>query len=151
MLIRPAELEAIRRGEIDLAFRRWDRPRVRVGTRLRTAVGLLEVVSVDRVPLSALRAEDARRAGARSLSALKDALAAKSDRSIFRDKAAAVRQIVEKLPEDDEFIKAIGRATADRHRMLYRIGLVADRLRRAGVPVRLREGLGLPAAEPTEA
>jgi hypothetical protein len=84
VLIRPAELEAIRRGEIDVAFRRWDRPRVKVGTRLRTAVGLLDVVSVDRVALSALRAEDARRAGARSLSALKDALAAKSDRPIFR-------------------------------------------------------------------
>ena len=40
MLIRPAELEAIRRGEIDLAFRRWDRPRDKVGTRLRTAVGV---------------------------------------------------------------------------------------------------------------
>ena len=75
VLIRPAELEALRRGEIDLAFRRWDRPRVKVGTRLRTAVGLLEVVSVDRVSLSSLRAEDALRAGARSLSALKDALA----------------------------------------------------------------------------
>ena len=72
------------RGEIDLAFRRWDRPRVKVGTRLRTAVGLLEVVSVDRVSLSSLRAEDGHRAGARSLSALKDALAAKSDRPIFR-------------------------------------------------------------------
>ena len=42
-MIRPSELEAIRDGEIDLAFRRWDRPRVKVGTRLRTAVGLLEV------------------------------------------------------------------------------------------------------------
>src|SRR3954454_6083564 len=82
--MRPAELEAIRRGEIDLAFRRWDRPRVKVGTRLRTAVGLLEVVSVDRVALSSLRAADAHRAGARSLSALNDALAAKSDRPIFR-------------------------------------------------------------------
>ena len=78
VLFRPAELEAIRRGEIDLAFRRWDRPRVKVGTRLRTAAGLLEVVSVDRVALSALRAEDAHRAGAPSLSALKVALAAYS-------------------------------------------------------------------------
>ena len=32
MLIRPAELEAIRSGDLDLAFRRWDRPRVRTGT-----------------------------------------------------------------------------------------------------------------------
>jgi hypothetical protein len=84
VMIRPAELEAIRRGEIDLAFRRWDRPRVKVGTRLRTAVGVLEVVSVDQVPLSGLRADDARRAGAGSLTALKAALAAKADRPVFR-------------------------------------------------------------------
>lgn len=82
--MRPAELEAIRRGEVDLAFRRWDRPRVKVGTRLRTAVGLVEVTSLEQVPLSGLRAEDARRAGAASLTALRDALAARPDRPVFR-------------------------------------------------------------------
>ncbi|WP_186449931.1 hypothetical protein [Nocardioides sp. J9] len=84
MLMRPAELEAIREGRVDLAFRRWDRPRVKVGTRLRTAVGLVEVVSVEQVPLSSLRAEDARRAGAHSLAALKDVLAARAERPVFR-------------------------------------------------------------------
>ena len=47
MMIRPTELAAIRAGTIDLAFRRWARPRVVVGTRMRTAVGLVEVTSVD--------------------------------------------------------------------------------------------------------
>lgn len=84
MLIRPVELDAIRRGDIDLAFRRWDRPRVKVGTRLRTAVGLVEVTSLEQVSPSALRAEDARRAGAASLAALKEALAARPDRPVFR-------------------------------------------------------------------
>lgn len=84
MLIRPAELEAIRRGEIDLAFRRWDRARVKVGTQLRTAVGLVEVTSVDQVSLSGLRAADADRCGAASLTALKAALAARAELSIFR-------------------------------------------------------------------
>lgn len=84
VMIRPAELEAIRRGEIDLAFRRWDRPRVKVGTRLRTAVGLVEVTSVEQVAATALRAEDARRAGVASVTALKDALSARADRPIFR-------------------------------------------------------------------
>jgi hypothetical protein len=84
VLIRPAELDAIRKGEIDLAFRRWDRPRVKVGTRLRTAVGLLEVTSVDAVALSALRAADARRCGAASLSALKEALSTRTDGQVFR-------------------------------------------------------------------
>lgn len=82
--MRPAELEAIRTGAVDLAFRRWDRPRVKPGTRLRTAIGLVEVVSVEQVAVSQLRAEDARRAGAPSLTALKEALAAKADRPVFR-------------------------------------------------------------------
>lgn len=82
--MRPAELEAIKNGAVDVAFRRWDRPRVRPGTRLRTAIGLVEVVSVDQVAVSQLRTEDARRAGAPSLTALKEALAAKADRPVFR-------------------------------------------------------------------
>jgi len=84
VLIRPAELEAIRDGEIDLAFRRWDRARVKVGTRLRTAVGLLEVTSVSPVALSALRADDARRCGAVSLAALKAALSVRASGQVFR-------------------------------------------------------------------
>jgi hypothetical protein len=84
VLIRPAELEAIRAGDIDLAFRRWDRARVKVGTRLKTAVGLLEVTSVEPVPLSSLRADDARRCGAASLTALKAALNVRPNGQVFR-------------------------------------------------------------------
>ncbi|HEX6150173.1 hypothetical protein [Nocardioides sp.] len=84
MMIRPAELTAIKNGEIDLAFRRWDRPRVKVGTRMRTGVGLIEVVSLEPVALSRLRADDARRAGAASLTALKDALSHRPDRTVYR-------------------------------------------------------------------
>ncbi|GAA5166748.1 hypothetical protein [Ornithinimicrobium tianjinense] len=107
MMIRPAELAAIKKGEIDLAFRRWDRPRVKVGTRMRTAVGVVEVTDVQQVTLSSLRAEDARRAGASSLSALKEGLSAKADRPVFRvqlryagaDPREALR---EKVPDEAE-------------------------------------------------
>ena len=107
MMIRPAELRAIKRGEIDLAFRRWDRPRVRPGTRLRTAVGVVEVTSVEQVAMGALRAEDARRAGAASLAALKQALAHRADRPVHRiglryagpDPREALR---EQIPDDAE-------------------------------------------------
>jgi hypothetical protein len=83
-MFRPADLDRLRAGEIDLAFRRWDRPRVKPGTRLRTVVGVLEVVAVDKVALSSLRAEDARRSGAASLDALKEALSLRADRPVFR-------------------------------------------------------------------
>ncbi len=105
MMIRPAELAAIKAGTIDLAFRRWARPRVVVGTRMRTAVGVLEVTSVERA--GRITAEDARRAGAASLTALRQALAARPDEPVWRiglvwagpDPREALR---ESIPDADE-------------------------------------------------
>lgn len=107
MMIRPAELAAIKAGTVDLAFRRWARPRVVVGTRMRTAVGLIEVTSVEQVSVATLRAEDARRAGATSLAVLKQALAARSSDPAWRiglayagpDPREALRATV---PDEDE-------------------------------------------------
>jgi hypothetical protein len=82
--IRPVELAGIKAGVLDLGFRRWDRPRVVVGTRMRTAVGLIEVTSVEPVDETAITEEDARRAGAASLDALRHGLAAGADRPVFR-------------------------------------------------------------------
>lgn len=84
MMIRPETLAAIRAGDVDLAFRRWDRPRVVVGTRLRTRVGLLEVTTVDKVAPSRITADEARRAGASSLVELRRMLEAKADRPAWR-------------------------------------------------------------------
>jgi hypothetical protein len=64
MLFRAAELRAIETGEIDLAFRRWERPRLRAGTQMRTAIGLVEVTAVEPVAVEQIGAGDARRAGA---------------------------------------------------------------------------------------
>ncbi|QIK66396.1 hypothetical protein G7072_08515 [Nocardioides sp. HDW12B] len=125
MMIRPAELAAIRRGEIDLAFRRWERPRVKVGTRLRTAVGLLEVVSVEQVTVSSLRAEDARRAGYASVAALTQALQARAERPLFRvglrhAGADPREELREQVPTPDE-IKDI-RAWMDRLDQVSAVG-----------------------------
>jgi len=84
VLIRPVELEQILAGDIDLAFRRWDRPRLLVGTRMRTAIGLLEVSSVDEVALEAVTDDEARRAGASSRDDLVARLAARPERPVFR-------------------------------------------------------------------
>ena len=108
MLIRPAELEAIRDGRVDLAFRRWDRPRLLVGTRMRTAIGLIEVTAVDRVAVKEIRAEDARRAGAGSRRELLAGLARRTERPVFRiglrfagpDPRVALREQVD-LAEDE--------------------------------------------------
>jgi hypothetical protein len=84
MMIRPDVLGAIKAGEVDLAFRRWDRPRVRVGTRLRTSVGVLEVTSVEQVAPSKITGDEARRSGAASLAALRELLSAKADKPVWR-------------------------------------------------------------------
>jgi hypothetical protein len=60
-------LDAIRDGRVDLAFRRWERARVLPGSRLRTAVGVLEVGNVEVVERSILDEGEARRAGFDSL------------------------------------------------------------------------------------
>jgi hypothetical protein len=63
MLFRPDVLAAIADGHVDLAFRRWDRPRVRPGGRQRTTIGVIAFDAVEAVPRSRLTADDARRAG----------------------------------------------------------------------------------------
>jgi hypothetical protein len=80
--IRPVELAKIRSGDVDLAFRRWERPRVLAGTKLRTAIGLVEVTSVKQV--SAISERDARRSGAASKDELLTALAPKLPLPIWR-------------------------------------------------------------------
>jgi hypothetical protein len=84
MMIRPAELAAIKDGTVDVAFRRWARPRVVVGTRMRTMVGLVEVTSVEEVDVEAITEDDARRAGASSRAALVDALVARATDPVWR-------------------------------------------------------------------
>jgi hypothetical protein len=84
VLIRAAELDAIRSGDLDLAFRRWDRARLRAGTRMRTPIGLVEATSVDQVTLESVTDADARRAGAGSRRDLLHQLAADPGRPVFR-------------------------------------------------------------------
>lgn len=121
MMIRPAELAAIRAGTVDLAFRRWARPRVVVGTRMRTAVGLLEVTSVERA--GRITAEDARRAGAPSLRALREALAARPDDPVWRiglvwagpDPREALRESIpdaEEIARIDERLDRLDKASS---------------------------------------
>ncbi|MER6714545.1 MULTISPECIES: hypothetical protein [unclassified Streptomyces] len=63
MLFTREVLDGVAEGRIDLAFRTWRSPRVHVGSRLRTAVGVIEVVSVDLVRPTDISESEARRAG----------------------------------------------------------------------------------------
>ncbi|MGO1335847.1 MAG: hypothetical protein ACTMIZ_12180, partial [Cellulosimicrobium funkei] len=51
MLLDARTLRGLQDGTVTLTFRRWTTPRVRVGTLQRTRVGVVEVTSVERVPV----------------------------------------------------------------------------------------------------
>jgi hypothetical protein len=80
VLLRPEVLRGIVDGTVELAFRCWDRPRVKAGTRLRTFVGLVEVLSVDVVTVEQITEDQARLAGSRSRAELVDELSAWSSK-----------------------------------------------------------------------
>ncbi|HKO34234.1 MAG TPA: hypothetical protein VJY85_10855 [Candidatus Limnocylindria bacterium] len=63
MRLPPDTLAGLADGRIDLAFRRWEKPRVRAGGRQRTQIGVVGFEAVEVVPRSAVTAAAAHRAG----------------------------------------------------------------------------------------
>jgi hypothetical protein len=63
MLIKLEILEAIKRGEITLQFRRWTRPSVKPGGTLKTKVGLLRIGHITEMSPSDVTTVDAKKAG----------------------------------------------------------------------------------------
>jgi hypothetical protein len=84
VLFKRPVLDGIADGTISLAFRRWTRPRVQVGSRLRTAVGVLEVDAIDKVDVNDITAIDTRHAGFSSRDDLLRALDQRADGSVYR-------------------------------------------------------------------
>jgi len=84
MLFKRHVLDGLADGTIDVAFRRWARPRVRAGSRLRTAVGVLSVGCVDEVTETEITDEEARRAGFASRADLLGDLAGQREGHVYR-------------------------------------------------------------------
>ena len=84
MLIRLETLERIVRGEIDTQFRRQKKPTVKAGGTLRTQVGVLDIVEIERIELDQVTAEDARRAGARDRDQVITELTIKHEGDFYR-------------------------------------------------------------------
>jgi hypothetical protein len=81
VLIPPATAHGIADGSVTLAFRRWDRPRMRPGSTQRTVAGVVEVTTVDP---DRLTEEDAARAGTRSLAELRRLLDRREGAHVYR-------------------------------------------------------------------
>ena len=65
MLLKLADLEAIRDGKITLVFRRWSRPGVRAGGTLKTKIGTLKIGRIDDMAPGDVTEADAKKAGFR--------------------------------------------------------------------------------------
>jgi hypothetical protein len=95
-------------GSVTVAFRRWRRPTVRAGGRLRVPTGVLAIDAVNRVAIEAISEGDARRAGFGSRAALIEELEARPDGELYRidfhyagpDEREALRS-VDALTDDD--------------------------------------------------
>jgi hypothetical protein len=84
MLFRKPVLDRIETGEITLAFRRWKRPTVRPGGRLRTPVGELAIQAVAIIAEQDISALDAGRAGYTDRSQLMRELRQHTEGTIYR-------------------------------------------------------------------
>jgi hypothetical protein len=84
VLISRATAEGIAEGSVTLAFRRWDRPRVRPGGTQRTVAGVVRFDSVEAVDPATLTEDDAARGGVRSLAALLTLLDRRDGAAVFR-------------------------------------------------------------------
>jgi tRNA A-37 threonylcarbamoyl transferase component Bud32 len=101
-------LRGIADGRITLAFRRWASPRVKVGSRQRNAMGVIEFVSVE--PVDEISDEDARAAG-------------------FADAAAALAAIDKKSRGGSLYRIGVRYLGADpRHALRERADLAPDEL-----------------------
>ena len=63
MLLTNKHLEGIASGKIKLAFRKWKKPTVKSGGRLRTHMGVLAIHSVDRISEKEISDRDAKLGG----------------------------------------------------------------------------------------
>lgn len=83
MLLKREVLEAIKRGEITLQFRRWTRPSVRAGGTLKTKLGLLRIGRIDEMSPADVTEADAKQAGFRDVAAFDQWLATMKQGPLF--------------------------------------------------------------------
>jgi hypothetical protein len=84
MLLKRELLEQIKAGEVDLVFRRWNRPTVKAGGTLKTKLGLLAIGPVTEMSADDVSEADARRAGFADVAAFQRWLATMKDGAIFQ-------------------------------------------------------------------
>jgi hypothetical protein len=113
----PDTLAAVADGRIDLAFRRWERPRAREGGGQRTPVGVIGFESVNAVSREQVSDEEARRAGFATRDELLTFLDNRTEGDIYRvqlrlagpDPRIALRETIPDQNEAAEIIQGLSR------------------------------------------
>lgn len=84
MLLKRDLLEQIKAGDVDLIFRRWNRPTVRTGGTLKTKVGLLAIKSVTDLSPDDVTEAEAQRAGFKDVADFRRWLDTMKEGSLFQ-------------------------------------------------------------------
>ena len=149
MLLGKKVLEKVVRGEVTLVLRRWKRPTVKSGGRLRTSVGVLRIGAVTPFSMSDLTEAEARSAGYSGREAAIAELAGEERGALYRieldgvepDARASLRTRTKVAPEEWTAIAARferwEKASPGRHRAILAVirerpetaaGVLADAL-----------------------
>lgn len=137
MLLKRSLLDLIAAGKVSVVFRRWKKPTVKAGGRLRTAVGELAIEKVEVIEVQRITEKDAQQAGYAAKAELLEELNAfvengDAPRSGWMAQRAAtsrlrLRGVPENTQNSARTSASGGRLGEDAERKLYRI-----RLRLAG-------------------
>lgn len=84
MLFRKQALDGIAQGSVTLAFRRWKKPTVKQGSRVRTAHGVVRIGGIKATALDGLTDADATASGFQNLAALRDMLSPDDGNPVYR-------------------------------------------------------------------
>jgi len=63
MLFKQMQLEGIKNETISLAFRKWKQSKIKRGSRIKTSLGIIEILSIEKVQAATITERDAAHAG----------------------------------------------------------------------------------------
>src|SRR5687768_8437225 len=92
MIFKLRHLEGIKAGEITVAFRKWKKPSVRKGSRIKTEMAVVEISDISEVSSTDITDSDAVDAGFNSLKSLLETLNAIDEGNIYKIKVHYVAE-----------------------------------------------------------
>lgn len=88
MLFKQVHLDGVQSGAVTLAFRKWKQPAVKKGSLIKTSIGIIQILSIQKTTIQKITAEDALAAGYSELSALLRLLNKIQEGDIYRIKVS---------------------------------------------------------------